>query len=97
MRRLATVLGTLATAGIMALTLPATAFADEGAIIFAPGKVIKNPNGCYNAPDKPFFLNNNTSGLVMVFSGPDCSGAEIMELPPNSTSPLVFGSSVLAP
>ncbi|MFF8613807.1 hypothetical protein [Streptomyces sp. NPDC015350] len=97
MRRLATVLGTLATAGIMALTLPATAFAVEGSIVFSPDNVIQNPPGgsCYNVPITSSFLDNNTEGFVALYSGQNCTGDVIASVYPHTMSPLKPFSSVL--
>ncbi|MFF2076971.1 hypothetical protein ACFVXG_19680 [Kitasatospora sp. NPDC058162] len=97
MRRLATVLGTLATAGVMALALPNTAFAARGELIFAPGKVITNPSGCYNAPIFPLILENRTNEYALVYSGPNCSGDVIATVPPGGRTTQEFGSSVFIP
>ncbi|MFB7909412.1 hypothetical protein ACFC1T_23535 [Kitasatospora sp. NPDC056076] len=94
MRRLATVFGALATAGVMALTLPNTAFAARGELVFAPGEVIKNPSGCYNAPIVPLILENRTDGPARVYDGANCTGRVIAVVPPGGHTTQEFGASV---
>ncbi|MFE7592224.1 hypothetical protein ACFU6K_22735 [Kitasatospora sp. NPDC057512] len=95
MRRLTTVLGTLAAAGTMALALPNTAFAAHGELIFNPGQtVIENPSGCNNATYRPLIVQNDTNEYALVYDGPDCTGNVIAVVPPGGHTTQEFGSSV---
>ncbi|MFF7455399.1 hypothetical protein [Kitasatospora sp. NPDC008115] len=94
MRRLATVLGTLAAAGTMALALPGTASAANGELLISPNVVIDNPSGCYNAPIFPLIVRNNTDEYALVYNGPNCTGHVIAVVPPGGQTTQEFGSSV---
>ncbi|GAA1389713.1 hypothetical protein GCM10009639_17680 [Kitasatospora putterlickiae] len=94
MRRLATVLGTLAAAGTMAIALPTTALAADGQLLISPNVVIENPSGCYDAPVFPLILRNNTDEYVLVYDGPHCTGHVLAVVPPGGHTTQEFGSSV---
>ncbi|MFF0390071.1 hypothetical protein ACFYS8_15510 [Kitasatospora sp. NPDC004615] len=94
MRRLATVLGTLATAGTIALTLPGAALAANGTLIIAPNQTINNPSGCYNAQIFPLILRNDTDEYALVYDGPNCTGQVIAVVPPGGSTTQEFGASV---
>ncbi|MBO1417867.1 hypothetical protein [Streptomyces sp. FH025] len=97
MRRLATVLGTFAAAGAMAIALPNAAFAATGQLIFAPGQFIQNPSGCYNAPIFPLIVQNETNKNATVYDGPNCTGNVLATVPPGGGTTQEFGSSVYVP
>ncbi|MEU7024018.1 hypothetical protein ABZ990_25635 [Streptomyces sp. NPDC046203] len=94
MRRLATALGALATAGIMTLTLPGTASAAHGRLVIAPNKVIQNPSGCYAAPVFPLTVQNETDEYALVYDGANCTGNAIAIVPPGGRTTQEFGRSV---
>ncbi|MER7706096.1 hypothetical protein ABTX81_24780 [Kitasatospora sp. NPDC097605] len=94
MRRLATVLGTLAAAGTIALALPGTALAANGQLFIAPNTFIDNPSGCYNAPVVPLVASNNTDEYALVYNGPNCTGYVIAVVPPGGQATQEFGASV---
>ncbi|MFE6867878.1 hypothetical protein ACFVFS_15080 [Kitasatospora sp. NPDC057692] len=94
MRRLTTVLGALAAAGAMALTLPGTALAATGKLVIAPSTVITDPSGCYNSSIVPLIVFNETDGTALVYSGPNCTGSVIAVVPPGGGTTQEFGSSV---
>ncbi|GGQ90553.1 hypothetical protein [Kitasatospora griseola] len=94
MRRLATVLGTLATAATMALALPDAASAATGTLVIAPNQTIENPSGCYNAQIFPLILRNETNEYALVYDGSNCTGQVIAVVPPGGSTTQEFGQSV---
>lgn len=94
MRRIATVLGALATAGMMALALPASASAAHGTLLLGGGQVVENPSGCINADIWPLTVQNRTNEYAIVYDGPDCSGRVLAVVPPGGRATEEFGASV---
>ncbi|MGX4734684.1 hypothetical protein [Kitasatospora griseola] len=94
MRRLATVLSTLATAATMALALPDAASAATGTLFIAPNQSIENPSGCYNAQIFPLILRNETNEYALVYDGSNCTGQVIAVVPPGGSTTQEFGQSV---
>lgn len=94
MRRVATMLGTLAAAGMMAIALPGSASAAHGELIFAGGQVVENPSGCIDAKIRPLILHNRTNEYALVHSGPNCTGDIVAVVPPGGRTTQEFGASV---
>ncbi|MFJ5924606.1 hypothetical protein ACIQF6_18605 [Kitasatospora sp. NPDC092948] len=94
MRRLATVLGTLAAASTMALALPTAALAASGTLYIAPNQAIDNPSGCYNGQIFPLVVRNETNEYALIYDGPNCTGQVIAVVPPGGSSTQEFGASV---
>ncbi|MCX4870627.1 MULTISPECIES: hypothetical protein [unclassified Streptomyces] len=94
MRRVATMLGTLAAAGMMAIALPGSASAAQGELIFGGGQVVENPSGCIDARIWPLVLHNRTNEYAMVYSGPNCTGDVLAVVPPGGRTVQEFGASV---
>ncbi|MEV6976769.1 hypothetical protein [Kitasatospora sp. NPDC093806] len=93
MRRLATVLGALATAGALALTVPASAVAASG-VLTVGGHRYQNPSGCYNGDFFPLGVSNHTDAIVFVHTEQNCTGTVIAVLAPGSEGLYEFGASV---
>ncbi|GGZ21909.1 hypothetical protein GCM10010387_13800 [Streptomyces inusitatus] len=74
MRRIASLLGSLAAAVALTVTVPhSAAFAANGAIMLN-GTVHQQPSGCYPSDRRPFQVNNRTDEIALVFASRDCSG-----------------------
>ncbi|MCL3998805.1 hypothetical protein [Streptomyces lavenduligriseus] len=79
MRRPATVLGTLAAAALLAVTVPVSAHAASGTLVI-DDRTIHNPHGCYNN-DRDAGVTNNTNRTAYLYEDDDCRGewAETVE------------------
>ncbi|MFD4409196.1 hypothetical protein ACFVXW_09715 [Streptomyces sp. NPDC058251] len=73
MRRISTVLGTLAAASLLALTVPVSAHAAEG-VLLINNVAHEDPSGCYDSDHLPMSVANNTDGVATVFSEAGCTG-----------------------
>ncbi len=74
MPRIAAVLGTLVTAGALALGAANPALAAHGELR-AGGKTYTNPSGCLNGgPIRPMTVINNTNEYAIIYDGPNCTG-----------------------
>ncbi|MVO85916.1 hypothetical protein GPA10_14410 [Streptomyces sp. p1417] len=93
MRRIALTLGSLAAAGVLALSVPGFAVAAQGTLTIVP-TVYENPSGCYNGQIWPLIVQNGTDTVAVVHDGPDCSGSVIGEVAPGDTGTFEFGASV---
>ncbi|WP_037911628.1 hypothetical protein [Actinacidiphila yeochonensis] len=93
MRRVATVLGGLAMAGSLALSLSGSAWAAQGTLV-VNGTTYQDPSGCYNAQVWPLSVTNNTDQLVTVYAGLNCTGGVLALLAPGSSEVDEFGASV---
>ncbi|MFF0445124.1 hypothetical protein ACFYT4_01670 [Streptomyces sp. NPDC004609] len=94
MRRIATLLGTLAAATMLAVAVPQSALAAHGDLIIN-GKVHHDPSGCYSSDRWPLSVENHTDQPALVFDGPDCSGGIVGVVPPGGSTVSEFGGSVL--
>ncbi|NUS11131.1 MAG: hypothetical protein HOY69_06950 [Streptomyces sp.] len=93
MRRLASVLGSVAAAGALALGFAGSASAATGTLVVS-GTEYQNPSGCYNATIWPLQVANRTNEPVLVFTGQNCSGDVLEVVVPGSTVVSEFGASV---
>ncbi|GAA2375247.1 hypothetical protein MTQ13_04555 [Streptomyces sp. XM4011] len=97
MPRIAAVLGTLVTAGALALGAANPALAAHGELR-AGGKTYTNPSGCLNGgPIRPMTVINNTNEYAIIYDGPNCTGNVLEVVPPGGTSTgfgTEFGASV---
>ncbi|WP_425840438.1 hypothetical protein [Streptomyces fractus] len=73
LRRVTTALATTAAAALVALSVPASAFAAEGALT-VNGVTYENPSGCYPVDWFPSSVSNDTDAIAEVHSGPGCTG-----------------------
>ncbi len=73
MRRVVTTLGTLATAGLLTLTLPGSTYAASGQLVLN-GRVFTNPSGCFRELNAPLNAQNRTNTVAYVYTSRDCSG-----------------------
>ncbi|CAL9676912.1 hypothetical protein [Streptomyces sp. enrichment culture] len=73
MRRSATVLGSLAAAALLAVTVPVSAHAANGTLVI-DDRTIHNPHGCYNN-DQDAGITNNTNRTAKLYEDDDCKGA----------------------
>lgn len=67
------VLGALAAAAALALSVPGSAYAAEGVLI-VNGQAYENPSGCYAVDWFPSSVTNHTDAIAEVHSGPGCTG-----------------------
>ncbi|MFE7423941.1 hypothetical protein ACF1BP_33460 [Streptomyces sp. NPDC014735] len=94
MRRVVTLFGSLAAAGMVAIASPTSAFAAHGTLVFGGGQVVQNPSGCVNAEIRPLILSNHTNEYALVYGGPNCTGQVLAVVPPGGRTIQEFGSSV---
>ncbi|AJT67206.1 hypothetical protein T261_5586 [Streptomyces lydicus] len=74
MRRIATPLGTLTAAALLALAVPGPAHAANGFLVI-DGRPVIHPSGCYESADSPTLVVNRThDAIAYIFTGPDCTG-----------------------
>lgn len=86
MRRVATVLGTLAAAGALALGLVGSATAATGTL-FIQGFTYMDPHDCYSFDARrPGLVGNFTNQRVLVFDEPLCKGQPMEVLYPGQDS-----------
>ncbi|MGW2230412.1 hypothetical protein [Streptomyces formicae] len=72
-RRITTVLGALAAAAALAVSVPSSAYAAQGVLI-VNGQAHEEPSGCYSVDWFPTSVTNHTDAIAEVHSGPDCTG-----------------------
>ncbi len=97
MRRAATVLGSLAMAGSLALGLSGSAWAAQGTLRVS-GNTYTNPReGCYTGLFWPLSVENETNTTVFAFSDERCQGDFIGPVGPGSSQVFEFGGSVYVP
>ncbi|MEU5581128.1 hypothetical protein ABZ791_12190 [Streptomyces huasconensis] len=72
-RRTTGILGALATAAALALSVPSAAYAAEGVLI-VNGNEYDNPSGCFPIDWSPSSVGNHTDAIAEVHAGPDCTG-----------------------
>ncbi|NLU74189.1 hypothetical protein HCC61_16125 [Streptomyces sp. HNM0575] len=94
MRRIATSLGTIAAAGMIALAAPCSAQAADGTLIIN-GIPYDEPSGCNDVSAYPgaFAVHNGTDETAFVYSGPACTGPLSRVVPAGSASG-AYGRSV---
>lgn len=93
MRRIALTVGSLLAAGMLAVATPGSAVAAEGVLVVG-GVEYADPHGCYDTDQRPLTVGNHTDEIALVFSGPDCTGALLELVPPDTSTVSEFGSSV---
>ncbi|MEU8888520.1 hypothetical protein [Streptomyces sp. NPDC048442] len=94
MRRLATVLGACATAATLALTAATSAYAAHGSLVIN-GVAHQEPSGCFPLSDfGTSTVSNQTDQVVVVWSGPGCTGGVDQLLNPGVTFILTGSKSV---
>ncbi|WP_328915492.1 MULTISPECIES: hypothetical protein [unclassified Streptomyces] len=93
MRRIATVLGTLAVAAMLSLSVSQSAFAANGDLIIN-GKPHHNPHGCYNSDRWPLTVQNDTDEEARIYEGRGCQGDPIDFVAPGDHVVSEFGGSV---
>ncbi|WP_181786325.1 hypothetical protein [Streptomyces phytophilus] len=93
LRRVATVLGTLASTGALALGLAGSAAAAQGTLVL-DGRQYQNPSGCYDSTRWPLRVANNTDQSVVIYNGKDCGGRVVDVVRPGGQSVSEFGGSV---
>ncbi|MFF1376844.1 hypothetical protein [Streptomyces sp. NPDC058308] len=71
--KVATALGALVTAAVMALSVPGSAYAAQGVLI-VNGRDHRDPSGCFPVPRFPSSVTNHTDAIAEVHTGPDCTG-----------------------
>ncbi|WP_141753845.1 hypothetical protein [Streptomyces luteocolor] len=71
--RTAGVLGALAAAAALTLSLSGSAYAAEGLLV-VNGQAYENPSGCYAVDWFPTTVANHTDAIAEVHSGPNCTG-----------------------
>ncbi|AUG79378.1 hypothetical protein CFP65_4648 [Kitasatospora sp. MMS16-BH015] len=91
----------LRAAGIVLATVTlclttTSANAASGAIILN-GQAIQEPSGCYNSPESPTEVDNQTDQVVTVYGNDDCTGPENGKVWPGNSDTFPFGSSVYIP
>ncbi|WP_326820123.1 hypothetical protein [Streptosporangium sp. NBC_01756] len=85
MQRIVAALGTLAAAGLLALTIAPSASAATGRLTIN-GKVYVNPHGCYTSDIWPISVINGTDQAVVILNTTDCrGGVDTVVLPGRST------------
>ncbi|MFE0175502.1 hypothetical protein ACFWZ2_24595 [Streptomyces sp. NPDC059002] len=72
-RRTAKVLGALAAAAALALSVPNSAYAAQGVLVIN-GTAYEDPSGCYAVDRFLSTVDNYTDAIAEVHSGPDCTG-----------------------
>lgn len=98
MRRVAALFASLAVTGTLALALPASAVAAQGQLIFtSTGRVVQNPNGCYNPRAIPMGIDNRTNQSAFIYDQRNCQGQMIEAVPPGGSTISEFGESVYVP
>ncbi|MGP4004061.1 hypothetical protein [Streptomyces sp. 8N706] len=96
MRRIATTLGMLAAAGLLALAVPQTALAAWG-VLTVNGEAYVNPHGCYPLQGFSSGIGNDMDQLAYVFTGADCSGELDSVVHPGQYGLSELGNSVYVP
>nr|WSU78234.1 hypothetical protein OG499_37170 [Streptomyces anulatus] len=95
MRRVATVLGCLAAAGMLALGTTTSASAADG-VLWIDGTAHVNPSGCFGTEGARWTtITNNTNAVAWVYDEPNCQGERIDEVSPGSGLEVRGGRSVL--
>ncbi|MCQ4211347.1 hypothetical protein [Streptomyces longispororuber] len=74
LRRITTVVGTLAASALVAVSVSTSAFAAEGVLVIN-GAEYADPSGCYSVDWFPTSVTNQTDAIAEVHSGPGCSGS----------------------
>lgn len=91
MNRLVSTVGTLAAAVLLAVSLPASAYAATGWLI-VNGVPHRNPQrGCYGA-SSPIAVDNFTNATVLVHAASDCQGPVTAAIGPSEID-TAFGNS----
>jgi hypothetical protein len=93
MRRIATVWGSLATAGALTLGLAGSAWAASGTLAIN-GQQYRDPSGCYNSDIWPLRVGNYTDTPAFVYDGPDCDGSVVAVVHPGDHQVNEQGQSV---
>lgn len=96
MRRVATVLGSVAAAGALALGLAGSATAATGTLTIND-KTYNDPGGCYPSDSWPMRIINRTNEVVFIFEGSNCTGGPLQAVTPGSGAISDFGGSVYIP
>lgn len=94
MRRIATSLGTLAAAGMIALAAPCSAQAATG-VLLVNGVPYEDPSGCHDVStlQRPLVVDNGTDETAVVYSGPRCTGSARSVVLADDAS-TAYGSSI---
>ncbi len=98
MHRLTTTAATCAAAFLLALALPGSAYAANGAVLL-DGSTYPNPSGCItpgNNPHQSLDIDNRTDEPLSIYDTRDCSGNPNSAISPGTTGSF-SGASVLAP
>jgi hypothetical protein len=85
LRRITTVVGAAAAAAVLAVAVPASAQAAEGALTIDATTYHDPADGCLNVGGPPaprHFVSNGTDAPVLLYAGPDCQGSPVHLVPP---------------
>ncbi len=93
MRRVTYALGALCAVGTLTLAVPGTASASDGLLTIDQASYA-DPSGCYATSQRPVYISNNTDQMVLVFSGPNCTGALTQVVSPGQEAAAPIGFSV---
>ncbi|MEU1401197.1 hypothetical protein ABZ471_02320 [Streptomyces sp. NPDC005728] len=80
MRCISSTLATLAAAGVLALAVPGSAFAANGALVIN-GVFHQNPRGCFEIP-RLSTVFNVADIPALVHNVPGCAGGVVQIIPP---------------
>ncbi|MER7080051.1 hypothetical protein SAMN02982929_02050 [Saccharopolyspora kobensis] len=86
-------IGTLATAGALALSLAVPAHAASG-VLRIGFQSYENPSGCYGSDVIPVSVDNRTDAPAYVYSGQQCNGEVVGIVEPGRRGVFEFGASV---
>jgi hypothetical protein len=96
MRRIASLLGMLAVAGVVAVALPSSASAASG-VLRVNNKPYEDPSGCYISQQSMMDVINDTDQPVELYATPNCTGPVIMVIDPESEESGIDAQSVKVP
>jgi hypothetical protein len=91
MRRVTTLLGTLAAAALLAVAVPTSAQAANGDLII-DGQSHPDPSGCFDLQDSQ--VDNHTDQPAVVYQGGNCEGDVVEVIQPGQSSWIDWGSSL---
>ncbi|MDQ0808487.1 hypothetical protein QFZ63_000201 [Streptomyces sp. B3I7] len=93
MRRISTVLATLAAASLLALTVPVSAHAAQGTLL-VNDVAHEDPSGCYDSDLLPMSVTNHTDAVAIVYSEAGCTGEATELVHPGESTVSEVGRSV---
>ncbi|WP_281689222.1 hypothetical protein [Pseudonocardia thermophila] len=96
MRRIITIIGSLAAAGLLALVVPGSAHAADGVLIIN-GVAYAQPSGCYHSHRWPLVVDNRADEYATIYAGPFCEGEQLAYVHPGERAVSPLGSSVYIP